>query len=139
MPPANVTAAPLPAPLRWPVDLLLDAVETASWVYARALRADANHFLGDIGTKVALGSGIEESLIAAGHAIIRLSEVLDGAPVGGPDSPEVSGMRQEAIGAVQELAKVLLTAQPSERAKALRISWLVRERTELVTRTLERS
>lgn len=118
-----MTSAPLPPPLRWPIDLMLNAVETASWVSAGALRAEADHFLGDLGMKVALGTGIQENLIATGHAIIRLSEALDGAAPGAPDSPAVSGAREEAIRAVQDLAQHLLAAQPSERAKALRISW----------------
>jgi hypothetical protein len=106
---------------------MLEAVETASWVSARAIRAEADHFLGDIGIKVALGSGTQDSLVAAGDAVIRLSEALDNAAPGTPDSPEVSGARDEAIRAVQELEKELLAAQPSERAKALRISWPVQE------------
>ena len=122
-----MTSAPLPPPLRWPLDLMLSAVETASWVSARALRAEADHFLGDIGIKVALGSGTQDSLVAAGDAIIRLSDALDGAAPGAPDSAEISGAREQAIRAVQELEKELLAAYPSERAKALRISWPVRE------------
>ena len=106
---------------------MLNAVETASWVSARALRAEADHFLGDIGMKAALGSGIQDSLVAAGGAVIRLSEALDDAAPGAPDSPEASRAREEAIRAVQELEKELLAAQPSERAKALRISWPVHE------------
>jgi hypothetical protein len=123
----DVDPAPLSPPLRWPVDLMLTAVETASWVSARALRAEADHFLGDIGMKVTLGSAIQDSLVAAGEAITRLSEALDGAAPGAPDSPEVVDAREQAIGAVQALEKELLSAQPSERAKALRISWPMRE------------
>jgi len=104
---------------------MLTAVETASWVSGRALRAEADHFLGDIGTKVALGGGIQESLVATGEAIVRLSEALDDAAPGAPDSPELSLAREQAIRAVQELEKELVAAQPSERAKALRISWPV--------------
>ena len=122
-----MTSAPLPPPLRWPMDLMLNAVETASWVHGPALRADADHFLGDLGMKVALGSDIQEYLVATGLAIIRLSEALDGAAPGAPDSPAVSNAREQAIGAVQDLEKQLLAAQPSERAKALRISWAVPE------------
>jgi hypothetical protein len=105
---------------------LLTAVESASWASARALRAEADHFLGDIGIKVALGSGIQDSLVATGDAVIQLSEALDGAAPGAPDSPEISRAREEAIRAVQDLKQQLLAAQPSHRAKALKISWPVR-------------
>ena len=110
-----MTSAALPPPLRWPLDLLLTAVETASWVSARALRAEADHFLGDIGIKVALGSPIQDSLVATGEAVIELSEALDDAAPGAPDSPEVTVAREHAVRAVQELEWELLAAQPSER------------------------
>jgi hypothetical protein len=115
--------APLPDSLRWPLDLLVEAVRTASWVSARALRRDADHFLGDIAMKAALRGPLEQGVVAAGSAVVSLADALDNVSPGAPDDDNTVSARNSALDALEALRTELLSAEPSDRAKHLRISW----------------